>query len=57
MAYEREDEPAKPIKFSEAQGLFLAAKAAKGLPTAEPVDRASAPPLGSHQGCQGTADG
>jgi len=31
MAYEREEEPAKPIKFSEAQKLFLSAKTAKGL--------------------------
>jgi integrase len=31
MAFEKEDEPAKPIKFSEAQRLFLAAKTAKGL--------------------------
>ena len=31
MAYEREEEPAKPIKFAEAQKLFMAAKTAKGL--------------------------
>lgn len=31
MAFEKEDEPAKPIQFSEAQKLFLAAKRAKGL--------------------------
>jgi len=31
MAYEREEEPSKPIKFSEAQKLFMAAKTAKGL--------------------------
>ena len=31
MAYEREEEPTKPIQFAEAQKVFLAAKTAKGL--------------------------
>jgi len=31
MEYEKESEPDKPIQFSEAQKLFLAAKTAKGL--------------------------
>jgi len=31
MEYEKETEPEKPIQFSEAQKLFLAAKRAKGL--------------------------
>jgi integrase len=31
MEYEKETEPEKPIQFSEAQKLFLAAKTAKGL--------------------------
>ena len=31
MEYEKETEPDKPIKFAEAQKLFLAAKRAKGL--------------------------
>ena len=31
MEYEKETEPDKPIQFSEAQKLFLAAKRAKGL--------------------------
>lgn len=31
MEYEKEDEPAKPIQFAEAQRLFIAAKKAKGL--------------------------